>query len=813
MKSALRSLALIAGSVVLLSLGSAAGALGAPASGRVAFRSVPVAVRDYLPRPTRSLPLLAAASVRPGDSLPASSSSAHFKVHYDPALDSAEDLNALLGTLEQAYAKLVAGGGGSPNAGLQAPASDSGGGGDDKIDFYLLGSETQCGSWAAGCAIPEGFRSGYVEILAQYTTGSYSGGVVVAPHEFTHLIQYSYGGSPMAEAAADWGEFWVFPSASNHYPTTSGWSLDCHNTTEILCPYEQFPFIERQVEDYGVSFVDTLFKQGSAGDRVGMRNAIAQASGGHDTLSSRYASFARQLWEPAVWSEPMRGQLTSWLSSLPSSFSTAVEVSSSAPDSGEQTTQVDQLAARYVRVSQQSSTAVAGDRLRISVRDPSAPGIGTPTDVLVADPSGSYSEVALSGTCGASRCATIPFDPASVSYVVIPLVNDNDPETGANIDGLPFTWRVELLPATTQASFTVDHTSGQAPLTVHLTNTSQGTSSYSWSFGDGATSTDVSPSHVFTMPGTYTVTLTASTSGTSSQTSTTIVVSAGPSVTPQASFTVDHASGQAPLTVHFTNTSLRAKTYLWSFGDGATSTDVSPSHAFTTPGTYAVTLTASASGAFTQASKVIVVSARPAATATVASFKASKISGYAPLSVRFANRSRNAASYLWSFGDKSPLSSEDSPSHVFASPGRYTVTLSASGSGGSATKSVTITVLPARPDLAVKLTRNANKRVGKLHRTSFSVTLRNRGRATDELVTIRITLPVGARYVSISFGGKRCRRVGRQAVCSLPKLAPQKIVKLSFVAAAGKQASVRVFVTGKRAETTLANNSAHAATW
>ena len=59
------------------------------------------------------------------------------------------------------------------------------------------------------------------------------------------------------------------------------------------------------------------------------------------------------------------------------------------------------------------------------------------------------------------------------------------------------------------ADFTADVTSGPVPLSVNFTDQSTGDiSSWSWDFGDGATSTEQNPAHTYTDPGTYTVTLT-----------------------------------------------------------------------------------------------------------------------------------------------------------------------------------------------------------------------------------------------------------------------------------------------------------------
>ena len=63
--------------------------------------------------------------------------------------------------------------------------------------------------------------------------------------------------------------------------------------------------------------------------------------------------------------------------------------------------------------------------------------------------------------------------------------------------------------------------------------------------------------------------------------------------TGKADFTADRTSGPLPLTVRFTDTSdvAGATSWLWDFGDGATSTERNPTHTYATQGRYNVKLT------------------------------------------------------------------------------------------------------------------------------------------------------------------------------------------------------------------------------
>jgi serine protease len=146
------------------------------------------------------------------------------------------------------------------------------------------------------------------------------------------------------------------------------------------------------------------------------------------------------------------------------------------------------------------------------------------------------------------------------------------------------------------ANFSGTPTSGTAPLTVAFTDLStNGPTSWAWTFGDGGTSTAQNPSHTYTSAGTYTVTLTATNSyGSDGETKTGYIsVSNPPTNPPVANFSGTPTSGTAPLTVAFTDLSTNTPTsWSWTFGDGGTSTAQNPSHTYTSAGTYTVTLTA-----------------------------------------------------------------------------------------------------------------------------------------------------------------------------------------------------------------------------
>ncbi len=149
------------------------------------------------------------------------------------------------------------------------------------------------------------------------------------------------------------------------------------------------------------------------------------------------------------------------------------------------------------------------------------------------------------------------------------------------------------------ADFTGTPLSGFAPLQVTFTDSSTGApTSWSWDFGDQTSSTQQNPVHVYSGPGTYDVMLTVSNAaGPDSLTRLAYVQVNALPPPPVAGFTGTPLTGDAPLSVTFTDSSTGAPTgWTWDFGDGMGSTQQNPVHVYGVPGDYDVTLTVSNPG-------------------------------------------------------------------------------------------------------------------------------------------------------------------------------------------------------------------------
>jgi len=160
---------------------------------------------------------------------------------------------------------------------------------------------------------------------------------------------------------------------------------------------------------------------------------------------------------------------------------------------------------------------------------------------------------------------------------------------------------------TPTANFTVDNQTPCSGTAVQFTSNCTGTvDTYSWDFGDGGTSTDTNPIHIYTTTNACTVTLTIiGPCGTDTESKTSHI---NPASSPKAVFMSNPLIGCAPLDVCFTDSSIGTiLSYLWDFGDGETSTDSSPTYIYTQSGLYTVVLTVTGQcGSDTESSFIIV---------------------------------------------------------------------------------------------------------------------------------------------------------------------------------------------------------------
>jgi PKD repeat protein len=131
---------------------------------------------------------------------------------------------------------------------------------------------------------------------------------------------------------------------------------------------------------------------------------------------------------------------------------------------------------------------------------------------------------------------------------------------------------------------------GPGALQVQFTDTSVGTvDSWQWDFGDGETSDSPNPAHTFNSAGVFTVQLTVIGAGVENSETKTDYITVFP---PTADFVATPLEGEEPLTVDFTPiTTGTVNTYLWDFGDGHTADIENPSHNYSVPGTFDVSLT------------------------------------------------------------------------------------------------------------------------------------------------------------------------------------------------------------------------------
>lgn len=232
-----------------------------------------------------------------------------------------------------------------------------------------------------------------------------------------------------------------------------------------------------------------------------------------------------------------------------------------------------------------------------------------------------------------------------------------------------------------KANFSSDKMVGCNNLVVQFQDLSTNEpTEWAWTFEGGtpASSTAQNPTVSYNSVGSYDVTLIA----TNSAGSDTILLKdfiLVSSIVPTAIFTPSNIG----LSYTFTNTSVNAYSYEWTFGDGGTSIEKDPIHDYAMGGTYSVVLIAkNGCGSDTTSVSISVVG-----TAPNGKFDKSIGAGCLPLTVSFKDKSTGAATaWNWSFPGGDPSSStEQNPIVIYNAAGEYNVVLIVSNLYGSDT--------------------------------------------------------------------------------------------------------------------------------
>lgn len=199
---------------------------------------------------------------------------------------------------------------------------------------------------------------------------------------------------------------------------------------------------------------------------------------------------------------------------------------------------------------------------------------------------------------------------------------------------------------------------------------------YNWQFGEpGATSTLVNPQYTYSDSGWYTVRLIASNKVCEDTIQNPIYVE--PPL-PTINFSVSPSEGCGALTVNFTNNTVNATRYIWNFGDGFSSTDENPTHTYTIPGYYRVSLLASGPGGDTISYKDSLVQLYEP---PIAYFNAIPVVLFLPNTTVFTiNESYDGLTFNWYVydypaGNLIATSTDSMPSFELPGLGKYSIML------------------------------------------------------------------------------------------------------------------------------------------
>ncbi|XOV67406.1 MAG: PKD domain-containing protein [Fluviicola sp.] len=225
---------------------------------------------------------------------------------------------------------------------------------------------------------------------------------------------------------------------------------------------------------------------------------------------------------------------------------------------------------------------------------------------------------------------------------------------------------------------------------------------------------------------------------------------------PIVDFTASATNVFTGANINFTDlTANSPTTWSWDFGDGVgTSSAQNPSYSYATAGTYTVTLTCTnAEGSDTETKVAYIVVSDP--VAPTADFLADITSASVGQIITFSDLTTGVpTSWSWNFGDAN-TSTAQNPTHSYAAPGVYTVTLTSTNAYGNDTETKTAYItVNAGGAVAVTISQGTDDAeefrvggfAGDMYLTSSDLEIGNDG-GDEQYVGLRfqnVTVPQGA---------------------------------------------------------------------
>ena len=259
----------------------------------------------------------------------------------------------------------------------------------------------------------------------------------------------------------------------------------------------------------------------------------------------------------------------------------------------------------------------------------------------------------------------------AASVYTITLIADNIYGCKPDTFSIVFSSRVKPV-----AAFSVSDTLGcTGVLNAATNNTTTNANNYIWDWGDNTPITGfTSPTHLYALPGEYLISLVASDGVCKDTASQSVKVS----IKPIADFAVNTTLTCDTARVQFINQTVDGKNYLWSFGDGTTSTEINPPKSFA-PSLNPYTVKLVAYGSFgckdsIVKANLIMAKMAPAADFFISPAPVITIPNY---TFSFNNLTPNNSNYqyTWSLGDGGVADTRNVINYKYADTGSYPIRL------------------------------------------------------------------------------------------------------------------------------------------